>query len=96
LRRRTTWPTSWALPHQNLTRSLARLEQNGLIVIQKKTGPDLRQIYLSLTRQGKLINDKINGDINTAWQQVCRNISEQDLASFMSTLYRMNGNLHDL
>jgi len=84
------------MPHQNLTRSLARLEQNGLIVIQKKTGPDLRQIYLSLTRQGKLINDKINGDINLAWQQVGRNIPEQELISFMSILYRMNSNLLDL
>jgi len=84
------------MPHQNLTRSLARLEQNGLIAIQKKTGPDLRQIYLSLTRQGKLINDKINGDINVAWQQVGRNIPEQELASFMSILYRMNSNLLDL
>ncbi|MBD9514688.1 MULTISPECIES: MarR family winged helix-turn-helix transcriptional regulator [Pseudomonadaceae] len=84
------------MPHQNLTRSLARLEQSGLIVIQKRTGPDLRQIYLSLTRQGKLINDKINGDINLAWQQVCRNIPEQELLSFMSILYRMNSNLLDL
>ncbi|MGE9760625.1 MarR family winged helix-turn-helix transcriptional regulator [Pseudomonas sp. PDM20] len=84
------------MPHQNLTRSLARLEQSGLIVIQKRTGPDLRQIYLSLTRQGKLISDKINGDINLAWQQVCRNIPEQELLSFMSILYRMNSNLLDL
>jgi len=84
------------MPHQNLTRSLARLEQNGLIAIQKRTGPDLRQIYLSLTRQGKLINDKINGDINLAWQQVCRNIPEQELLSFMAILYRMNSNLLDL
>ncbi|MBD9502262.1 MarR family winged helix-turn-helix transcriptional regulator [Pseudomonas sp. BGr12] len=84
------------MPHQNLTRSLARLEQSGLIVIQKRTGPDLRQIYLSLTRQGKLINDKINADINLAWQQVCRNIPEQELLSFMSILYRMNSNLLDL
>ncbi|WP_447744498.1 MarR family winged helix-turn-helix transcriptional regulator [Pseudomonas nicosulfuronedens] len=84
------------MPHQNLTRSLARLEGSGLIVIQKKTGPDLRQIYLSLTPQGKLINDKINGDINAAWQQVCRNIPEQELLSFMSVLYRMNSNLLDL
>lgn len=84
------------MPHQNLTRSLARLERSGLIVIRKRTGPDLRQIYLSLTRQGKLINDKINGDINLAWQQVCRNIPEQELSSFMSILYRMNSNLLDL
>ncbi|PJI48152.1 MAG: hypothetical protein CTR55_15450 [Pseudomonas sp.] len=84
------------MPHQNLTRSLARLEGSGLIVIQKKTGLDLRQIYLSLTPQGKLINDKINGDINSAWQQVSRNIPEQELLSFMSVLYRMNSNLLDL
>lgn len=84
------------MPHQNLTRSLARLEGCGLIFIQKKTGLDLRQIYMSLTPQGKLINDKINGDINAAWQQVSRNIPEQELLSFMSVLYRMNSNLLDL
>lgn len=82
--------------HQNLTRSIARLEQQGLLRSSKSNSADKRQIFLDITREGSAMNRRVNEKINDIWNDILGNISAQEIQLFETILVRLNSNLRGL
>lgn len=82
--------------HQNLTRSIARLEQQGLLRSSKSLSADKRQIFLDITREGSAMNRRVNEKINDIWNDILGNISAQEIQLFETILVRLNSNLRGL
>lgn len=82
--------------HQNLTRSIARLEQQGLLRSSKNNPADKRQIFLEITREGSAMNRRVNEKINDIWNDILGNVSAQEIQLFETVLVRLNSNLRDL
>lgn len=82
--------------HQNLTRSIARLEQQGLLRSSKNNPADKRQIFLEITREGSAMNRRVNEKINDIWNDILGNVSAQEIQLFETVLVRLNSNLRGL
>lgn len=82
--------------HQNLTRSIARLEQQGLLSSGKKNSNDKRQISLSITREGSAMNRRVNEKINQIWNEILGPVTAQEIELFEAILVRLNSQLREL
>lgn len=82
--------------HQNLTRSINRLEQQGFLVVGKKPSHDNRQIYLDITSEGIRINKIINTKINIIWRNIFSQSSGDDFENLVSTLLLIKNKLSEI
>ena len=71
--------------HQNLTRSIGRLELQGLLESQKSAS-DMRQVYLDITPKGENINNIINTKINEFWNTIFSDVSNENIEQLTSML----------
>lgn len=78
--------------HQNLTRSIKRLDSEGIIIITKNKY-DKRILYIALTAKGKSIENKLRKTIDSTWQKALKNISAKDIAKLGDLLQIMRDNL---
>lgn len=82
--------------HQNLTRSINRLEVQGFLTVSKKPSLDNRQIYLDITTKGIGINKVINTKINIIWRDIFSQSSSDDIEKLVSTLYLIKNKLFEI
>ncbi len=71
--------------HQNLTRSIKRLQEQQLISFATSE-VDMRQTHIKITHQGMDINNKINHSINKIWAELLNNIAQPDIQAFTNVL----------
>ena len=81
--------------HQNLTRSIGRLELQGLLVSQKSAS-DMRQVYLDITPKGENINNIINTKINECWNRIFSDVSNENIEQLTSMLTLIKNKLVEI
>lgn len=71
--------------HQNLTRSIKRLQEQHLVSATEVEN-DMRRLKIEITKQGLIVNRNINDSINKEWEKILLNASSADLKAFTKIL----------